>query len=100
MNKLKNWYQNWKKFVYSDFQQYPARFMLEVIGWVISIGSASYMSLTMPDTPMEYVYPIWVVNCLIYSWSSYTRGSFGMLANYLLLITIDIVGFISVITNR
>jgi hypothetical protein len=30
----------------------------------------------------------------MYAWASYTRKSFGMLANYLLLVTIDIVGLI------
>jgi hypothetical protein len=32
----------------------------------------------------------------MYAWASYTRKSFGMLANYLLLVSIDIVGLKSV----
>jgi len=30
----------------------------------------------------------------MYAWASYTRKSFGMLANYILLTTIDTVGLI------
>jgi hypothetical protein len=34
---------------------------------------------------------MWVVGSAVYSWAAWTRGSFGMLANYLLLATIDAV---------
>jgi hypothetical protein len=30
----------------------------------------------------------------LYAWAAYTRKSFGMLANYILLTTIDTVGLI------
>lgn len=33
----------------------------------------------------------------MYAWAAYTRRSFGMLANYMLLTTIDIVGLIRMI---
>jgi hypothetical protein len=34
----------------------------------------------------------------MYAWAAYTRKSFGMLANYLLLVTIDIVGLVRMLT--
>jgi len=34
----------------------------------------------------------------MYAWAAYTRKSFGMLANYLLLVTIDIVGLLRMLT--
>jgi len=33
----------------------------------------------------------------MYAWAAYTRKSFGMLANYLLLTTIDTIGFLRMI---
>jgi len=35
----------------------------------------------------------------MYAWASYTRKSFGMLANYILLVSIDSVGLIRMIAN-
>jgi len=52
------------------------------------------MAITVPNPPLLYLYPIWIVGCAIYGWAAYTRKSFGMLANYLLLVTIDTVGLV------
>jgi hypothetical protein len=52
------------------------------------------MALTVPNPPLLILYPIWIIGCAMYAWAAYTRKSFGMLANYLLLVTIDIVGLI------
>ncbi len=35
----------------------------------------------------------------MYAWAAYTRRSFGMLANYLLLTTIDAIGLIRMIVQ-
>jgi len=43
------------------------------------------------------IYILWVVGCSMYAWASWTRGSFGMLANYLLLTAIDTYGLIQII---
>jgi hypothetical protein len=50
------------------------------------------MALTVPNPPLVILYPIWISGCSMYAWASYTRGSFGMLANYVLLVSIDSVG--------
>jgi hypothetical protein len=34
----------------------------------------------------------------MYAWASWTRKSFGMLANYLLLTTIDTIGLVRMLT--
>lgn len=75
-----------------DFRSYPARFILELTAWAISIGCSITMALTVPNPPLLTLYPIWIVGCSIYAWAAYTRRSFGMLANYLLLTTIDTIG--------
>lgn len=52
------------------------------------------MALTVPDPPLIILYPFWIAGCAMYGWAAWTRRSFGMLANYLLLTTIDSVGLI------
>jgi hypothetical protein len=77
-----------------DWQSGKIRFIVEVLAWAISIGCAIVMALTVPNPPLLTLYPIWILGCAMYAWASYTRKSFGMLANYLLLTAIDIVGLI------
>lgn len=77
-----------------DFKSNRIRFTLELLAWAISIGCSITMAITVPNPPLLYLYPIWIVGCAIYGWAAYTRKSFGMLANYLLLVTIDTVGLV------
>jgi hypothetical protein len=82
------------EWIKDDWHSYPFRFLVEVIAWAISIGCSITMALTVPTPPLLILYPIWILGCAMYAWASYTRKSFGMLANYLLLVTIDTVGLI------
>jgi hypothetical protein len=75
-----------------DYRDWPLRFWLELLAWAISIGCSITMAITVPDAPLIILYPIWITGCIIYAWASWTRGSFGMLANYVLLVSIDSVG--------
>lgn len=77
-----------------DYQSYPFRFFIEILAWVISIGCSITMAVTVPYPPLIILYPIWMSGCVMYAWAAFTRKSFGMLANYTLLITIDFVGLI------
>jgi hypothetical protein len=52
------------------------------------------MAATVPNPPLIVLYPIWITGCAMYAWAAYTRKSFGMLANYMLLVGIDAVGLI------
>lgn len=81
-----------------DWKSNPFRFCIEVIAWAISIGCSVTMALTVPNPPLIVLYPIWITGCAMYSWAAWTRRSFGMLANYLLLVTIDTVGLIRMLT--
>lgn len=81
-----------------DFRSYPTRFIFELTAWGISIGCSITMALTVPNPPLLTLYPIWIIGCSIYAWAAYTRRSFGMLANYLLLTTIDTIGLIRMLT--
>lgn len=96
MNRLiavKNW-------VVSDFRAYPLRFTLEVLAWACSIGVSIGMAVTVPNPPLIVFYPIWIVSCATYAWCAYTRQSFGLLANYLFLTGIDMVGLTRVILSQ
>ena len=86
---------NWIK---DDYRTHPFRFIIELLAWGISIGCSITMALTVPNPPLLALYPIWIIGCGLYAWASFTRKSFGMLANYLLLVTIDSVGLIRMIT--
>jgi hypothetical protein len=77
-----------------DWTSNKFRFGVELLAWAISIGCSITMALTVPNPPLLVLYPIWIAGCAMYAWASYTRKSFGMLANYLLLVTIDFVGLI------
>ena len=78
--------------IQSDYKTNPFRFFVEVLAWAVSIGCSITMATTVPNPPLLVLYPIWISGCAMYAWASYTRRSFGMLANYCLLVTIDSVG--------
>lgn len=77
-----------------DWESHRVRFILEVVAWIISIGCSLTMAITVPNPPLLILYPIWITGCAIYGWAAWTRRSFGMLANYLLLTTIDTIGLL------
>jgi hypothetical protein len=77
-----------------DWKSNRIRFVLELLAWAISIGCSITMALTVPTPPLLVLYPIWISGCALYAWAAYTRKSFGMIANYLLLVTIDTIGLI------
>ena len=75
-----------------DYRSHPFRFCVELIAWAISIGNSLVMAITVPNPPLLTLYPIWIFGCGLYAWAAFSRKSFGMLANYILLTTIDTVG--------
>jgi hypothetical protein len=87
------------RWIKDDWKSNPLRFVIELLAWAISIGCSITMALTVPTPPLIVLYPIWIVGCIMYAWASYTRRSFGMLANYILLVSIDTVGLIRMMIN-
>jgi hypothetical protein len=94
MNNILSDIFDWIKY---DYKSYPLRFSLEVVAWAISIGCSIVMAATVPNPPLLAMYPAWITGCAIYAWCAYSRRSFGMLANYILLTTIDTIGLIRMI---
>jgi len=82
------------EWIKNDYRSYPLRFIVELFAWAISIFCSITMALTVPHPPLLLLYPIWILGCSLYLWAAFTRKSFGMVANYLLLTTIDTVGLI------
>jgi hypothetical protein len=80
------------KWIKDDYRSHPFRFAVELLAWAISIGCSLTMAITVPNPPLLALYPVWIAGCAMYAWAAYTRKSFGMLANYLLLVTIDFIG--------
>ena len=80
-----------------DFKSHRVRFAIELLAWAISIGCSIVMAFTVPNPPLLTLYPFWILGCAMYAWAAWTRKSFGMLANYCLLTTIDTVGLIRMV---
>jgi len=88
---------NISDWIQSDYKTNPFRFFVEVLAWAVSIGCSITMATTVPNPPLLVLYPIWISGCAMYAWASWTRQSFGMLANYCLLVSIDTVGLLRMI---
>ena len=87
------------QWIKDDFKSHPIRFIVELIAWAISIGCSITMAVTVPTPPLLTLYPIWITGCAMYAWAAWTRKSFGMLANYILLTAIDTVGLVRMLSN-
>ena len=85
------------EWIRNDWYSNRTRFIAELFAWAISIGCSLTMAITVPNPPLLALYPVWIAGCAIYAWAAYTRKSFGMLANYMLLTTIDTIGLLRMV---
>jgi hypothetical protein len=85
------------QWIKDDFKSNRIRFIVELLAWAVSIGCSITMAVTVPNPPLLALYPVWISGCAMYAWASWTRKSFGMLANYILLTTIDTIGLIRMV---
>lgn len=81
------------EWIREDYAGHPLRFVLELTAWFMSIGCTIWMGLTLPTPPFTYLYPLFMIQCTIFAWAAWTRGSTGMIANYLLIVAIDLVAY-------
>ena len=86
------------EWIRNDYRTNRFRFFIELLAWVVSIGCSITMAATVPHPPLLVLYPIWIAGCAMYAWAAWTRKSFGMLANYILLTAIDTIGLIRMLT--
>ena len=94
MNELLRPTFDWIK---NDWYSNRSRFVIELLAWAISIGCSITMAVTVPNPPLLALYPVWITGCAMYAWAAYTRKSFGMLANYILLTAIDTFGLLRMV---
>lgn len=80
------------KYVVTDWQSSRSRLIAEVFAWACSVVSAVMFAVTAPHIPIVPIYSIFMSGCLAAGWAAYTRGSFGLLANYSFIFAIDAVG--------
>ncbi len=99
MDQISNGVVDIFKWAQRDYREWPMRFCVEILAWAISIGCSITMALTVPTPPLLMLYPIWIAGCAMYGWAAWTRGSFGMVANYLLLVSIDFIGLINMLVK-
>lgn len=94
---MKNLLQGTVNWIREDWRSNPVRCVLEILAWFLSIGCSFTMMLTVPTPPFLILYPLFILQCAIFGWAAWTRKSSGMLANYLLLVTIDSVALAKMI---
>ena len=94
MNNFLTGVVNW---VRDDWKSNPVRCVLEILAWFLSIGCSVTMMLTVPTPPFLILYPLFITQCAIFGWAAWTRRSTGMIANYLLLVTIDSIALLRMI---
>lgn len=99
MDQITNAFGDIYSWAKKDFKEWPLRFILEISAWILSIGCAVVMAMTIPNPPFLILYPVFITQCGIFGWAAWSRGSVGMLSNYLLLVAIDLVGYIRLISN-
>ena len=82
-----------------DWKIHPVRFCLEVACWINNLLIAIIFNSTVPNLPFLLLYPMWVGGSLTYAWCAWSRGSFGMLATYLMITVMDMYGWVKVVTQ-
>lgn len=85
------------EWIKSDYQSHPVRFCIEITAWVMSIGANVMFALTVPHVPFYLYLSITIISCAMYAWAAWSRRSFGMLANYILLTTVDSIGMLRIL---
>ena len=87
------------QWIKDDFTSNRLRFFVELCAWAVSIGCSITMAVTVPNPPLLLLYPVWISGCAMYAWAAWTRKSFRILANYILLTSIDTIGLIRMLVN-
>ena len=96
-NTVSSWWADAKEFIVNDGRSHKVRFVFEMIAWAISIGCSLTYAITVPNLPFIPLYAAFIIGCTISAGCAYSRGSFGIFGNYVLLATIDSTGLIKLI---
>jgi hypothetical protein len=81
-----------KDYIVNDYRSSKFRFGLEVFAWACSIATSITFAVTIPNIPIVPLYFVFITGCTAALYCAWTRGSFGLMLNYLFLIVIDAFG--------
>jgi len=81
-----------KTYIVNDYNSSKLRFSLEVFAWACSIITSVMFAMTVPNIPVVPLYFIFITGCTSACYCAWTRGSFGLVLNYVFLIVIDMFG--------
>lgn len=87
------------EYIREDWAENKIRTVLEITAWANSIGCSIIMAFTLPNPPFLILYPMFIAHCAVFAYCAYTRGSTGMLANYIMLTVIDVFALARLIFN-
>lgn len=99
MDQITNTFTNVFNWAKNDYKEWPLRFVLEILAWLMSLGCSLVLAAGGTDPLLFWLYPIFITQCAIFGWASWTRRSTGMVANYVLLVTIDLFGYARYLLN-
>ena len=99
MDSIRNIFVNVYKWAKVDYNEWPTRFTLEIAAWLMSLICSVALAAGATDPLFYWLYPVFITQCAIFGWAAWTRKSTGMVANYALLVTIDIIGYIRLISS-
>ena len=91
--------RNITDWIREDWQNHPTRFIVECLCWLDSMVCAVIVNSTVPNLPFQILYPLWISGTLAYAWCAYSRQSFGMLTTFIMIATMDLMGYIKVLTQ-
>ena len=89
--------RNITDWIREDWHENRFRFVLEVLCWLDSMACAVIVNTTVPNLPFTLLYPLWISGTLAYAWCAWSRGSFGMLATFLMIASMDLVGYMKIL---
>ena len=85
------------EWIKQDWQDNRLRFCVELICWLDSMLCAIIVNSTVPNLPFHILYPLWISGTALYAWAAWSRGSFGMLITFLMIGSMDCIGFAKVL---
>lgn len=94
---MKNLIASVVDYIKQDWAENKIRTVLEITAWLTSMGCAIAVAITVPNVPWLILYPLFISHCAVFAYCAYTRGSTGMVANYLVLCTVDAIGLTKLI---
>jgi len=92
-----NYIRNIWDWIRDDWEDNRLRFIIELLCWIDSMTCSIIVNSTVPNPPWLILYPLWIAGTLAYAWCAYSRNSFGMLATFLMLASMDMIGWAKIL---